>query len=364
MADTSTLPAGLGLAALGTPQTDADVGNELGEFGMGLGDLIKHVGKAVAETQDQLNKTMVETARRLAETKVKVVAVRERHYDDDGTVTVEHDNAKVLNHHMELPAIALMNSPGYMISDLRMQGEFQASEWKAHTASETDYTSTGGRVSLFVGSPVGQAGSQLMGIAGQMGVSALGMGANLTGLGGGGSASFYHNATSTRATTDTSTDVSYGSMRMNALITPTEGIGVPKPTQVFKGPSIGVLPGDPLLSGDKTASSLDVMIVYQRPATREEREDAPETSRYPIAGKPVIIEVPGCRWQYLPHPEEDEKELNPKVTGKLGTLHIRLSRDFPFKDPGDETSGRDTEQKTFVLSARVGMVRTDTTLRF
>ena len=35
------------------------------EFGMGLGDLIKHVGKAVAETQDQLNKTMVETARRL-----------------------------------------------------------------------------------------------------------------------------------------------------------------------------------------------------------------------------------------------------------------------------------------------------------
>lgn len=363
MADMSTLPAGLGLAALSTPQTDADVGNELGEFGMGLGDLIKHVGKAVAETQDQLNKTMVETAKRLAETKVKVVAVRERHYDEDGNVVVDNESPRVTNHHMELPAIALMNSPGYMISDLRMQGEFQASEWKAHTATETDYSATGGRVSLFVGSPVAQAGSQLMGIAGKMGVNTLGMD-SLTNLGGGGSASFYHNSTNTNVQTDNASDVSYGSMRMNALITPTEGIGVPKPVQVFRGPSIGVLPGDPQINEARTSSSLDVMVVYQRPATKEERESEPEQSHYPIDGKFVIVEIPGCRWSYLAHPEEEDKDLNPKVTGKAGTLHIRLSRDFPLKDPSDPASALDTEQKSFVISARVGMIRTDATVRF
>ncbi|MEW5928220.1 MAG: hypothetical protein AB1941_12100 [Gemmatimonadota bacterium] len=361
MADMSTLPTGLGSSALGTP-TDADVGNELGEFGMGLGDLIKHVGKAVAETQDQLNKTMVETARRLAETKVKIVAVRERHYDEAGKVIMDGTSPRVTNHHMELPAINFVNPPSYKISNLRMQGEFQASEWKAHTETDTDYTSTGGRVSLFVGSPVGEAGSKLMGIAGQMGVSTLG--ANLTGLGGGGSASFYHNNTQTNVQTDSSSDVSYGSMRMNALISPTEGIGVPKPTQVFRGPSIGLLPGDPQVNGTQTGSSIDVMVVFQRPATREERDAAPETSHYPIEGKFVVLEVPGCRWQYLPHPDEEDAEADPKATGKAGTIHIRLARDFPHKDPADAASELDTEQKSFVVSARVGMIRTDATVRF
>lgn len=362
MADMSTLPTGLGSAALSTPKTDADVGNELGEFGMGLGDLIKHVGKAVAETQDQLNKTMVETAKRLAETKVKIVAVRERHYDESGKAMMNGTSPKVTNHHMELPAINFITPPSYQIANLRMQGEFQASEWKAHTETDTDYSTTGGRVSLFVGSPVGEAGGKLMGIASQMGVSTLGMGAALTGLGGGGSASFYHNSSNTNVQTDNSSDVSYGSMRMNALISPTEGIGVPKPTQVFRGPSIGVLPGDPKLTGDSKGSTLDVMIVYQRPATKAERDATPETGFYPIDDKFVVIEVPGCRWTYLPHPEDDAAD--PKKTGAEGTLHIRLAREFPLKDPSDPASAPDSEQKPFVLSARVGMVRTDVTLRF
>jgi hypothetical protein len=196
MADMSTLPTGLGSAALSTPKTDADVGNELGEFGMGLGDLIKHVGKAVAETQDQLNKTRVATAK--------------RHYNEAGKPILDGTTPRVTNHHMELPAINFITPPSYQIANLRMQGEFQASEWKAHTETDTDYSTTGGRVSLFVGSPVGEAGGKLMGIASQMGVSTLGMGAALTGLGGGGSASFYHNSSNTNVQTDNSSDVSYG----------------------------------------------------------------------------------------------------------------------------------------------------------
>jgi hypothetical protein len=354
MADTST--------ALSTPQTDADVGNELGEFGMGLGDLIKHVGKAVAETQDQLNKTMVETAKRLAETKVKIVAVRERHYNEQGQVIMEDGSPKVTNHHMELPAINFVNPPSYKISNLRMQGEFQASEWKAHTETETDLTTTGGRVSLFVGKPIGETGGKLMGIANQMGVSTLGM--NLAETGFGGSASFYHNNTNTNVQTDNSSDVSYGSMRMNALISPTEGIGVPKPTQVFRGPSIGLLPGDPKVNGAQTGSTIDVMVAFQRPATKAEREDAPETSHYPIEGKFVVIEIPGCRWTYLAHPDEEDEGVDPKLTGKAGTIHIQLARDFPRKDPSDPSSELDSEQKSFVVSARVGMIRTDATVRF
>ncbi|HLL48398.1 MAG TPA: hypothetical protein VK399_16970 [Longimicrobiaceae bacterium] len=362
MADTNTLPAGLGSAALTTTKPDADVGDEVGKAGMALGDMIKHVGKAVAETQAQLNKTMVETANRLAEARVKVVAVRERHYNEFGQVIMEGTSPKVTNHHMELPAINFINPMAYQISGLRMQGEFQASEWKAHTESDTDLTSTGGRVSLFMGAPMGEAGGKLMGIANQMGVSTLGMGLAETGIGG--SASFYHNNTHTNLKTDNTSDVSYGSMRMNALIAPAEEIGVPKPTQVFRGPSIGVLPGDPAMNDAKTSSSLDVMIVYRRPATTAEREEAPETSYVPIKEKFVIIEVPGCRWQYLDHPKEADKDIDEKLTGNEGTVHIRLSRDFPLKDPADEASGFDTEQKSFVLSARVGMIRTDVTLKF
>lgn len=353
----NTLPATAGETLSGG--IDAKVGNEVKDFGMALGDLVKHVGNAVAEAQRQLNATSAETASKLAETKVKIVAVRERHYDDDGNPVAldgSDDGESVGLHYMELPLVNFVDPVFYRWNRVRLQGQFQATEWKGSTSSETEASRYGGSVSLFVGSPVASAAGSLLGQAGALGSLAKGALGEAGGLGGNAQASLYYNNSSTQIGSSSASDVSYGQMRMNAELTPVADIGVPKPTQVFVSPRIGVTAQD--ITDNGSVRTVEVLLEYVRPLRKDERaaDGTREKTYLPVADKAIVIEAPGLTWTFA----DSEK----KVTDTAGQLRIRLSRELPVKDPANLTLGLDRSPKSFVLTARVGLVRNDTTVTF
>lgn len=361
----NNLPVGAGTTLSG-PAIDARVGNEVKDFGMALGDLVKHVGKAVAEAQKQLNQTSAETASKLAETTVKVVAVRERFYDDDGNPMAsdaDENEDKVGIHHMELPMVNFLDPVFYRWNRVRLQGQFQATEWKGSTSTDTDVTRYGGSVSLFVGAPVNDHASQLLGMAGKIGDLAKGAVGDLGGLGGNARASLYYNDSNTHLGTSSASDVSYGQMRMNAELTPVEGIGVPKPTQVFITPRIGVSPVGAVADAAEVRS-MEILVEYVRPVTKKDRADEEfqndaankDRTYLPVPAKTIVFEAPGLRWDFA---DPTRKETNAD-----GQLRIKLFRTLPRQDPSNDSSPLDDSPKSFVVTARVGMVRNDTTVTF
>jgi hypothetical protein len=355
MADTNLPIEPVGGALLDTG-TDAKLGGETRDFGMALGDLVKHVGIAVAQAQQQLNATSAGTASKLAETTIKVVAVRERYYDEDGNPTTHPTtNKHVNNHHMELPLVNFVDPVFYQWNRVRVEGQFQAYEWKGNTTSDTDSTRYGGSVSLFVGAPMGNGAGDLLRAVGQGGSTAAQVVNALGGNRAGGS--LYYNNTSVGVETNDAYDTSYGQMRMNAELSPVPGIGVPKPTQVFISPRIGILPADKQpITGGRT---IQLLIEYVRPVSEKDREanEANKTKTYlPIAGKSIAFEAPGLEWAY-----SDPTKTQTDSDGRVG---IKLTRMFPKADPNNPDSPLDTSDKGFVVSAYVGMVRSDVTVVF
>jgi hypothetical protein len=142
---------------------------------------------------------------------------------------------------------------------------------------------------------------------------------------------------------------------MNALLEPRADIGVPKPTQVIRGPRLIVT-----LGADKTvtdpndptvllARTMDVLVEYQK------REINTVTSAHdPIPNKLISIEVPGLAWLYLDTTGQPATIL-PQATDPKGMLRIRLRREFLDKDV-------DTTRKDFVFTARIGILRNATTV--
>lgn len=285
------------------------VPSELERAGMSFGMLIDRTGNAVAETQRKLTETGAATASALATTLVDVIAVRETVYDDQGII----DDTRT--HTRTLPLITFVDPVFYEWSRVRLQGHFQAREFKFGTESTSRQASQG-----FGG---GIGGPLLF-----LGVSGFYSGGDKT-------------VTESAATR--STDLSLGQVRMSALLVPRRDVGVPKPRQVIQGPRLAIIPGAMAevrdAAGVLTGRTLSLIIQYSK------REGPP------IAGKDIAIETEGVPWSFVAIPPA----VDPTKTDAQGQIQIRLERQF--LDPSGDTTPVDV-----VVTARKGLVTDSTTV--
>ena len=283
---------------------DANVPGEISRAGASFGDLVLKTGLAVAETMKRLNETGANTATELAHTVVDVIALQERVYDDLGNVTEGKSYVQ------KLPLVNFIDPVFYEWTEVRLQGVFIAREFASATSSSNTSSSTSDK---------------------------SGQGGLLVVLGGG-RTTFDGVTSSTDVTTNSDSDVSFGNIRMNALLQPRRDVGVPKPTQVIQGPRLALVQGSKadILDGDAiTARTMDVLIQYHR------RDGTP------INGKSISVEAPDVAWQFT----------GAQTTDAQGNLSIQLRRDFVGEEP-------DTSQKDFIVTARIGIVQNSMTVTF
>lgn len=285
---------------------DASVSDEIARAGLGLGDLIKRTGLAVAETQNKLNETGARTATALANTLVDVIAVEEKIYRDDGTL----DSSLSHTIDQKLPLITFIDPVFYQWTSVRLQGKFIANEFAADTSSDVfsyktkDSHSQSGLLLIF----------------------------------GGGHTSHQYSSTHTTSDVETTSDYSYGQMRMNTLLQPREDIGIPKPNQAIQGPRLSLIQGeiiDVMDAGIVVARTMSMIVQYNK------RDGSP------IAGKNIAIETDGVSWSYVgAHP-----------TNASGQTEILLRRDFLDEDA-------DRSPIDVIVSARIGLVQNNVTVIF
>ena len=287
---------------------NANVSDELRTAGLGFGELVLRTGQAVAETQNRLTTTGAASANALATTLVDVIAVQEKVYDDQGNIS------EMRTHTRRLPLINFIDPVFYQWENVRLQAQFQASEF-------ADASSV--------------SGSSFSGSSGQS------QGGLLVILGGGGMTSDYRKS-SYDNTTDSSRDISMGQVRANALLKPRTDIGVPKPTQVLRGPHLAIIQGAITDvhsgaggAGPLTGRTMSLLVQYNR------REGAA------IPNKAISIETDGVSWSYV----------GSGLTDASGQVELTLSREFLDEDA-------DTTPQSFVVSARIGMVQNSTTVVF
>jgi hypothetical protein len=301
----STLPAGAGSSRFELPGA-ANAAGELAQAGMSFGKLVEFTGKAVAETQLKLSQTGTAMASTLATTQVDVIAVQENIYDDEGRL----DDA--VTHTRKLPLINFIDPVFYKWSAVRLQGFFFARELVASTEQTTTQDASSSRL----------------------------LGSGLSFVLGPGAMSFSNSSSTTTSNVDVSQDLSFGNIRASALLEPERDIGVPRPRQVVRGPSLGVVSGDiqDVLNGTAvTARTMSVLLQLRR------------TDGTPIAGKPISIDSDGAPWTFT-NPAQT-------VTNATGDLAITLRREFVGETP-------DLSPKPVVLTARLGLVSNSETLTF
>ena len=295
------IPAGSGSTPLAL---DAAVGDEISRAGMGLGELVKLTGQAVAATQNQLNETSSRTATALAETLVDLVAVEEKIYRDDGTLDT------VQTYTRQLPLINFIDPVFYQWTSVRLQGRFVAREFSSSTAVESSTLSS-------------REGS------GQEGLLVI--------LGGGYN-NFQYGYNQTNRSTEVNNDISMGQMRMNTLLEPRKDIGVPKPNQAIQGPRLSLIQGEiiDIMDGSRISARTMSMIAQYN------RRDGTA-----ITGKAISIETNGVSWSFSGDP----------ITNASGQLEIILRREFL-----DEEA--DTTPTEIIVSARIGLVQNSSTITF
>lgn len=307
MSDNPIVPIGQPTLALAA---DANVAGEGGRAGRSFGRLILATGNAVASTQAALNDTSAATATALATTLVDVIALQERVFDDQGNVI------SAQSHVLKLPLINFIDPVFYQWTSVRLQGYFYANEFATENSSS---------VSTEVSSA--QAG----------GTSILGFTF--------GSGRFSLSSTRTDVTVETTSDTSFGLVRMNALLEPRRDVGIPKPTQVIQGPSLTIIQGeivnDPP-TGIPTSRTMSLLLEYRR------RDGTP------IPGKAISIETNGVAWNFDSDPAETDAD---------GHLALTLTRTFLAAE-GEGAELPDTSPQDFVISARIGLVQNSTTVRF
>jgi hypothetical protein len=286
--------------------SDANVSGEISQAGVAFGDLVETTGMAVAETQNRLNTTSADSATALASTQVDVIAVQEKIYDDQGNIT------DMVIHTRKLPLINFIDPVFYKWNYVRLQGQFMAREFaSAATSYKNGWTSSNksGQAGLFV-------------------------------IFGGGRTTTDYSRTTTETSSETTSDISFGRIRMNAMLKPRNDVSVPKPTQVVRGPSLSVVKGEitdlrPDPAGPLTGRTMSVLLEYRR------RDGTP------IANKLISIDSEGAAWSYV----------GGNQTNASGQLEILLTR--TFIDPAADTTPTDV-----IISGRIGLVQNSTTVTF
>jgi hypothetical protein len=302
----TNLPVRVGASPLAVQ--DANVTTEISTAGLALGDLISRVGQAVAKTQNKLDTISAESATALATTKAEIVIAQETEYWDNGIAKdVQPDP-----HVAQLPLITAIDPVFYKWSHVRLQGQFYANEFA--TASEYHSTNASSQ------SNNAQSGLLLV-------------------IGGGGTVSSSR-STDVDELTSSSSDVSYGRIRLNTLLEPRDDVGIPKPRQVVRGPYLSVIKGEILdvkENDELVGRTMSVLIQYHR------------LDGTPIEGKSISIETDGVPWSFA--------DPNQKTTDAQGGLELLLYRKFVGENP-------DTSPADFVVTARIGIISNNTVVTF
>lgn len=330
MPDTTSAPVVQQTAGPGT-----NVGDKLDGAGMALGDLVRQVGMSVAETQRRLNESCAATANALASQTVDIVAVRHTDYGDDGTYEATSGDIT-----MPLPLINFVDPVNYEMTQVHLQGVFQATEIRSASNSSSGSTSYYGGSSLHLGGFFSQPG-----VGG--GLNAV---ANQAASGSGsGYASQYTNSTQYGAASRQETE--FGQVRMNAEMTPRNDIGVPKPRHIIRGPNLmlvpqGILttPAAPTVDRPLEERRTIVKAVYRRRPSADAKDGAG------IVGAWFVVEAGGLEWSYCNAAGvvDDSAISTYTKTDANGELYFAVRRRF--------TPGEDTTPRAFAVSARIGLV--------
>jgi hypothetical protein len=313
----------------------SNVGDKIDTAGMALGDLVKHVGVAVAATQARLNDSCAATANSLATTTVDIIAVRHTDYNDDGTYAETSGNIM-----MPLPLVNFVDPVNYEMTEVHLQGVFQASEIRSASSYGTD-------------SSRGYAGASLH-LGGFFGGASLAGGLNAaTSQAQNGSGSGYGSVSSTSSDYGSSsrTETEFGQVRMNAQMTPRNDIGVPKPRHIIRGPSLLLVPlGVATEPRTPTAEApLEERRVIVK-ASYVRRPTAARPAGEPIANASFTVETSGLDWSYCSEagvPDDSSASTYTKTKAN-GELFFVVRRRF--------TPGEDTTPRAFSVSARIGLV--------
>jgi hypothetical protein len=184
----------------------SDVNDETQGTAVAFGAFVKNIGMAVAAAQEELDKTLRETAKQLSETKIEVVHTFEQELDDDGHLT-NNGSAKM----QALPLINYLMPTAYQWSRVYLEADMKVQEFNSKTGFDIQSKSSSG-------------GLRLGGAFGATGFSANG------GLG------FGSSSNQTSVQNGYSMDNAAGSMHMEATLEPRGDIELPKPLILQKGP--------------------------------------------------------------------------------------------------------------------------------
>lgn len=277
---------------------EANIADELNN--PAFADLLKKTGEAVAKTQDALTDTAVATTSALASTLVDVIAVEEKQYNDQGELVDS------ISHVRKLPLLSLIDPVFYQWSSVRLQAQMYAKEFS--TSQQSDYSSSSSSDTY------GQAGIGFI----------FGVGKN----------THQYRSYSQSQTRETADDVSWGRMRMSALLEPRDDVRIPKAEHAIRGPHISIIPGEIQAPTAETRTMSIMMQLNRRDGT-------------PIANKLLAIETDGIPWTYI------GGSATPTDTD--GRVEILLTRTLVEGE---------TEAIETTVSARLGLVRETQVIKF
>ena len=293
----------------------ADVNDATRKAGMSFGKLIETTGLAIADSQRQLNEVGAASTSALAAQLVDVIAAQVNAYDDDGNL--DATGTKTLP--MKFPLINFIDPVFYEWAQVRLQGQFFATEFVGSTEASTG--------SVSVGASAGNTGGFL-----------FGAGSNKFSL------AVHRNSSDI----DTTVEQSFGHIRASALLQPKTDIGVPKPRQLIDAPSLAVQVGpdvDDVTELGARRKKLSILC-YKRSG---EKQDADKLL-------PLSIEVAGAMWTFDPAVAGDAG----KTTAE-GSVPVLIKRVFPV------VAGQADPDKTPVdvtVTVRLGVVSSTTVVRF
>lgn len=277
---------------------EADVTNEVKQTG--FAELLKTTGQAVAKTQDALTDTAVRTTSALASTLVDVIAVQEKQYDNQGRLV------NTESHTSKLPLLSLIDPVFYQWSSVRLQGQMYAKEF--NTSADSSFSSSSSSDGY------GQAGIGFI----------FGVGKN----------THQYRSYSQTTSIEDQTDVSWGRMRMSALLEPRDDVSIPKANHAIRGPHISIIPGE-IQAPDEVTRSISVMMQLNR------RDGTA------IPDKRLAIETSGIPWVFV--------GASGTVTDNDGRVEILLTRTLLEGD---------TDPIEITVSARLGLVRETHVVKF
>ena len=254
------MPAGAGTSALAL---GADVTGGLAKLAPTFGEVLLSVGQGVAESQAALDRSLIDTARELSKTKIKVVTDVIQKLDDDGLP--DADETQLITED-----VSLINflSP-------------EVHEWK-NVAISMDFE---------VGAIDSERGVQFRQ---SQGTSKVGGGASFWGFGSWFNYDYSGQSTSVSSHSDSESSWATGQVKLDATLAPRRTEKFTTPSQVVIGPQVFFAQGAVTrisANGKETGRSMPVTITVLK-ASGDENPGAPLTVSCDKFGYSFVADAP------------------------------------------------------------------------